>query len=199
MNITNNHIVFIIMTITIITFIYNYDVYIIEKNKPICKPIYITKKILNDEKQEPNKKSLEGFEKYYDNTTSKVYIPKQELLDFSVNINNKHNNVMNNVIAVLSNIPTNIQITDIKQMIQYYGSIYENSESLELFYKNISHNNRKFSNYKYSQLIIYLISKFDNIFYNKQSIINNNKNNNKNNNNLESFSKFGNIDYYAYF
>ena len=39
----NTQIVFIIIILIVIYFMYNYDVYVIQKNKLLCKPIYITK------------------------------------------------------------------------------------------------------------------------------------------------------------
>jgi hypothetical protein len=42
-NHTNTQIVFIIIILIVIYFMYNYDVYVIQKNKLLCKPIYITK------------------------------------------------------------------------------------------------------------------------------------------------------------
>ena len=61
MNLTNKHIVLIIIAIIIVAFIYNYDVYIVQKYEPICKPIYVTKKILNtDEENLLNNNDPEG-------------------------------------------------------------------------------------------------------------------------------------------
>ena len=49
MNFTNDHVVIILVIIIVFVFIFNFDVYVITKNEPICKPIYLTKKIINDE------------------------------------------------------------------------------------------------------------------------------------------------------
>ena len=76
MNLTNKHIVLIIIAIIIIAFIYSYDVYIVKKNQPICKPIYVTKKILTtdeekllnknitDKKETFNNALIEGFDTF---------------------------------------------------------------------------------------------------------------------------------------
>ena len=58
MNFTNKHIVLIIIAIIIIAFIYNYDVYIVQKNQPICKPIYVTKKILTPDEEKSLPKNI---------------------------------------------------------------------------------------------------------------------------------------------
>jgi len=49
MEINNKHIVLILLIIIIGVFIYNYDVYVIPKNEPLCKPIYVTKRELTPE------------------------------------------------------------------------------------------------------------------------------------------------------
>ncbi len=46
MDFLNKYIIIIIVITIIIVFICKYDVYIVEKNKPLCENIYIDKKTL---------------------------------------------------------------------------------------------------------------------------------------------------------
>ena len=182
MNFTNKHIVLIIIAIIIIAFIYNYDVYIVQKNQPICKPIYVTKKILtpDEEKLLPknitnktesfNNALVEGFDNFLstnNNSDSNLHVPGDMLTSFTVPgvTNAKKIKVMDSVTNVLSNIPTNIQDTTIKQMIEYFAMLYETSNSLEVFYKNVAASTKIKEdpyNTKYAQLILFLIGKFNN-------------------------------------
>ena len=45
MNFTNDSVVIILIIIIAFVFIFNFDVYVVTKNEPICKPIYVTKKL----------------------------------------------------------------------------------------------------------------------------------------------------------
>jgi hypothetical protein len=182
MNFTNKHIVLIIIAIIIVAFIYNYDVYIVQKNQPICKPIYVTKKILtpDEEKLLPknitnktesfNNALIEGFDNFLstnNNSDSNLHVPGDMLTSFIVPgvTDSKKIKVMDSVTNVLSNIPTNIQDSDIKQMIEYFAMLYETSNSLEVFYKNVAASTKIKEdpyNTKYAQLILFLIGKFNN-------------------------------------
>jgi hypothetical protein len=193
MNLTNKHIILTILTIIIFAFIYSYDVYIVEKNQPICKPIYITKKILSpeaelllmengvsstNEKQERQEHQenltmlsddiIEGFNTIMGmGNNDNLTIPGSSLSSFTVSgvIDKQKIKVMDSVIKVLSNIPTNIDVNLIKQMIEYFGMIYQTSSSLANFYQNVSVSTKIKEapyNSKYSQLILYLIGKFNN-------------------------------------
>lgn len=182
MNLTNKHIILIILTIIIFAFIYSYDVYIVEKNQPICKPIYITKKILTPEAEmllmetelSATKENMtmlsddivEGFNTIM-GTGDNLNIPGTSLSSFTVSgVSDKQKiKVMDSVIKVLSNIPTNLDVNLIKQMIEYFGMIYQTSSSLANFYQNVSASTKIKEapyNSKYSQLILYLIGKFNN-------------------------------------
>ena len=189
MNLSSKHIILIILAIIILAFIYSYDVYIVEKNQPICKPIYITKKILTPDAEEllldngvSNSKEnmqmidndiIEGFNTIMGatggNTAENVNlnIPGVSLSSFTVSgVTDKQKiKVMDSVIKVLSNIPTNLDINSIKQMVEYFGMIYQTSSSLANFYQNVSSSTKIKDapyNSKYSQLILYLIGKFNN-------------------------------------
>ena len=185
MNITNKHIILIILTIIILAFIYNYDVYIVEKNVPICKPIFVTKSIITPETEnlllekgivsnEENmdlvdNEVIEGFNTLMTQQPDNINlnIPGNILSSFSVLgvTDVKKVKVIDNVIKVLSNIPTNMDIDSIKQIIEYFGMIYQTSPNLSIFYKNVSSSTKiKMSPYntKYAQLVLFLIGKFNN-------------------------------------
>jgi len=189
MNLSSKHIILIILAIIILAFIYSYDVYIVEKNQPICKPIYITKKVLTPDAEEllldngvSNSKEnmqlidndiIEGFNTIMGTSGSNITenvnlnIPGVGLSSFTVSgVTDKQKiKVMDSVIKVLSNIPTNLDINSIKQMVEYFGMIYQTSSSLANFYQNVSSSTKIKDapyNTKYSQLILYLIGKFNN-------------------------------------
>ena len=48
MEFKNEHIVMGIIIIITVFFIINYDVYVLPKNEPLCKPVYVTKKTIDD-------------------------------------------------------------------------------------------------------------------------------------------------------
>lgn len=191
MNLSSKHIILIILTIIIFTFIYNYDVYIVEKSQPICKPIYVTKRILSPDAEELledngipkvtesmeliNNEIIEGFNTMMgqpgsfqsSENTSNLNIPGVSLSSFTVAgvSDTKKIKVMDSVVKVLSNIPTNLDVNSIKQMVEYFGMIYQTSSSLANFYQNVSSSTKIKDapyNSKYSQLVLYLIGKFNN-------------------------------------
>jgi hypothetical protein len=185
----NKHIVLIFIIIIIGVFIYNYDVYVIPKNEPICKPIYVTKREispeiraeLNKSESEVLKETFTGLSKGgyleefkdgnlegFDNSNGSNYdIPPKSFSTFTIpSITNKHKlKVIESVIKILSYIPTNYCETQIKQLVEYFAILYETSPDLETFYKNVSVSTKIKDppyNSKYSHLILFLIGKFDN-------------------------------------
>jgi hypothetical protein len=191
MNLSSKHIILIILAIIIFTFVYNYDVYIVEKSQPICKPIYVTKRVLSPDAEELLEENgvpkltegmglidneiIEGFNTIMGQSgnfqssenTSNLNIPGISLSSFTVAgvSDTKKIKVMDSVIKVLSNIPTNLDINSIKQMVEYFGMIYQTSSSLANFYQNVSSSTKIKDapyNSKYSQLVLYLIGKFNN-------------------------------------
>jgi hypothetical protein len=181
----NKHIVLILLIIIIGVFIYNYDVYVIPKNEPLCKPVYVTKREISPEvRSELNKTEseilketfnnlaeieyFEGFENVdYDTSSSQYDIPPKSFSTFTIpSITTTHKiNVIDSVIKILSYIPTNFCENQIKQMVEYFAIIYETSPNLETFYKNIASSTKIKEapyNSKYSHLLLYLIGKFDN-------------------------------------
>ena len=182
MNFDNRHFVILILIIIVIIFIYNYDVYIIEKNKPLCEPVFITKReipseIINDEinsiELNAMNESLKNIEQFgnTDNLDNSIIEPPRSLINYNVpNINNKHKQqVITSVIKVLSFIPTNHDENEIKELIEYFSIMYETAKNLETFYKNLNKSmmiNKYPYNTKYSHLILFLIGKFHNDYSN---------------------------------
>jgi hypothetical protein len=182
--INNKHIVLMLIIIIIGVFICNYDVYVIRKNEPLCKPVFVTKRELSPELRAKlnrtesemlketfnNLADIEYFENFgnLDNNQelSQYDIPPKSFSTFTIpSLTNQHKiKVIDSVIKILSYIPTNYCESQIKQMVEYFAIIYETSQNLEAFYKNIASSTKiKESPYnsKYSHLILYLIGKFD--------------------------------------
>lgn len=184
----NKHIVLIFIIIIVVVFIYNYDVYVIPKNELLCKPIYITKREISPEvRAELNKTESQILKEAFGNLSKTGYIesfgniegekqfnnqciydvPPKSFGSFTIpSITNKQKlKVIDSVIKILSYIPTNYCESQIKQLIEYFAIIYETSQDLEIFYKNVA-NSTKIKedpyNSKYSHLILFLIGKFDN-------------------------------------
>jgi hypothetical protein len=182
MNYTNKHIILLILTIIILTFIYNYDVYIVEKNVPICKPIYVTKRVLTPDTEGILKTNnvteemsliddevIEGFNTIIgqEQDINSLNSPGKSLSTFVISgvVDNKKKVVMDSVIKVLANIPTNVDINTIKQLVEYFGMYYETSSNLKIFYQNIATSTKIKEapyNTKYAQLVLFLIGKFNN-------------------------------------
>jgi hypothetical protein len=184
MEINNKHIVLIFIIIIVGIFIYNYDIYIISKNEPLCKPIYVTKREISPEiraelnKTESNvlKETFKNIDTYYegfgnlsdqDESSLNLDIPNKSFSSFSIpSITNPEKlKVIDSVIKILSYIPTTYCENDIKQLVEYFGMIYETSPNLETFYRNVASSikiKEEPYNSKYSHLILFLIGKFDN-------------------------------------
>ena len=182
--INNKHIVLMLLIIIIGVFIYNYDVYVIPKNEPLCKPVFVLKREISPEiRAELNKTEseilkqtfnnladveyFENFENINNSESSQYDVPPKSFSSFTIpSITTQHKiKVIDSVIKILSYIPTNYCENQIKQMVEYFAIIYETSPNLEIFYKNIALSTKiKESPYnsKYSHLILYLIGKFDN-------------------------------------
>jgi hypothetical protein len=173
MNFTNNNVVIILIIIIVFVFIYNFDVYVITKNEPICKPIYVTKKIINDEMKQVSQlekkinQEFSNFKEDFDNLSCNLNIPDNSLTNFNVNgiKSSFKKSVIESVISVLANIPTDMSDEHIKEIIEYFSIIYETSLNIHDFYNNVSNStkiNKDPYNTKYAHLVLYLINKFDN-------------------------------------
>ncbi len=201
--INNKHIVLIFIIIIIGVFVYNFDVYVISKNEPLCKPIYITKREIGTKiRAELNKpetkvlketfsslvipygenKNIETFGDS-DGQKDKFDVPPKSFSSFTITsltdpIKLK---VVESVIKILSYVPTNYCEEQIKQMVEYFAIIYQNSDNLEIFYKNVASSTKiKIPPYnsKYSHLILYLFGKFDNVYNNSSTCDNSNNSTN---------------------
>jgi len=182
--INNKHIVLMLIIIIIGIFIYNYDVYVIPKNEPLCKPVFVTKRELSPElRAKLNRSETEMLKETFNNLADIEYfesfgnldtnqeltqydIPPKSFSTFTIpSLTNPHKiKVIDSVIKILSYIPTNYCESQIKQMVEYFAIIYETSPNLEAFYKNIASSTKIKEppyNSKYSHLILYLIGKFD--------------------------------------
>ncbi len=183
--INNKHIVLMLLIIIIGVFIYNYDIYLIPKNEPLCKPIYVFKRELSPElRAKLNKTESETLKETFQNLSKIEYfensdginsndldlVPKTFSLFTISSLTNEHKiKVIDSVIKTLSYVPTNYTQSQIKQIVEYFASIYEKSPNIEKFYKNIktsSEINELPFNTKYSHLILFLIGKFDNDYLN---------------------------------
>jgi hypothetical protein len=178
MDFNNKHVVLIILVIIFFVFVYNYDVYVIAKGEALCKPIYVIKRELEPEilKELTDSEKVvinEAFTTDYfgnidiNDTNDNYQLPPKSLLSFHVPEVTDPNKtaIMDSVIKVISYIPTNITEDQIKEMLEYFGLIFQTSSSLEEFYKHVSSATKIKSfpyNTKYSQLILFLIGKFNN-------------------------------------
>lgn len=197
MTFNNKHIVIILIIIIISIFIYNYDVYVVPKNEQLCKPIYVTKRELaSDIRSELNKQEEiihkegfnnlidSGFYENFDNSNIKYNVPSTSFSSFNISIikDPYKIKVFDSVIKVLSYIPTTLTEIQIKQLIEYFAIIYQNSNSLEEFYNNVAIstkiNDDSSYNTKYSKFILFLIGKFHNDYLNINHIIDTNQNKN---------------------
>jgi hypothetical protein len=192
MDFTNTQIIIILLLIIVFTFIYNYDVYVIVKNEPICKPVFVTKRtldptalnIINKEMTNELKQKvfdtniLEKFINYspeiYENfvnsdTDGNLSIPDSSLLKLNIPEISTHYKkiVVDNIINVLANIPTNMSIENIKELIEYFSIIYQTSPDINTFFDHVAVSikiNQHPYNSSYAHLILYLIAKFDSIY-----------------------------------
>lgn len=173
---TNKHIVLILIIIIIFVFIYNYDVYVVPKNEPLCKPVFVTKRELSpEERAEFNKSETVVFKETFSNLLDNDYFegfdmttdltPPKSISNYSIPFLTDPNKikVIDSVLKVLSYVPTTYSENQIKEMVEYFSMIYNSTDNLEVFYDNIA-NSTKISqdpyNSKYSHLILFLIGKF---------------------------------------
>jgi hypothetical protein len=185
MEFKNEHIVILIIIIITIFFIFNYDVYVLPKNEPLCKPIYVTKKIIDNnvikKLKKPkefyttpitnnNKIKQENIEKKIINNKKNIFIEDENIKEEEIeeeNINDNKNIIrkkiiINNVVNILPKIPTKLNNEEIHAIINNISSIYLNSTNLNQFYNNINNSNKLTSdNSNYIKLILYLIDNFD--------------------------------------
>jgi hypothetical protein len=191
MEFKNEHIVIGIIIIITVFFIINYDVYVLAKNEPLCKPVYVTKKIIDDKMIKKLKNPKESFTISKNKINNKIKVKNEENEINYVNDDNEdireilneepcvaenieekninHNKniirkkiIINNILNILPNIPTRLTNDEIHTIINYVSEIYLDSTSMAQFYNNVN-NSDKIShvNSNYVKLILYLIDNFD--------------------------------------
>jgi hypothetical protein len=121
MEFKNEHIVIAIIIIITIFFIINYDVYVLPKNEPLCKPVYVTKKIIDDKIIKKLKNPKESFKSLKNNKINEHKINEHKnikeenlnikeeniLMDDNMN-NNMDDNKNNNMNNHMNNHPENL-------------------------------------------------------------------------------------------
>lgn len=182
MEFKNEYIVIVIIIAITVFFIINYDVYVLPKNEPLCKPVYVTKKIIDDKMIKKLKNPKESF------TSSKNKIKQENELikeenelnqeenksikeenEFIEEENMNHNNklirkkiIINNILNILPKIPTTLKDDEIHNIINHISNIYLTSTSIDQFYNNVNKSNKiTKNNSSYIKLILYLIDNFD--------------------------------------
>ncbi len=194
MNFTNKHIVLIILIIIIVVFVVHYDVYVIPKNEPLCKPIFVIKRELSPEvRAKLNKTEKMVFREAVDNIAnnnifegfdnSDLKIPDKSICTYSVKEmkNSDKIKVIDSVCNVIAYIPTPLRDEDIKDIINYYAIMYDNSSDLDNFFEKVQEDFEKnkdpMMKSKYAQLVLFLIGRSDiknNIQINNDSILQDN-------------------------
>lgn len=102
MEFKNEHIVIGIIIIITIFFIINYDVYVLPKNEPLCKPVYVTKKIIDDKIIKKLKNPKESFKSLKNKNINKHKNINEE------NINEENINIKEENILMDNNIDNNM-------------------------------------------------------------------------------------------
>ena len=142
MQVNNIHIIVFLIIIIIIIFIYNYDIHVTPKGEKLCEDILVDKKNINN-------------------------IKKQNEINI---MDVKQNNVINNAMKVLENIPSEIDQENIQSIVHKINTLYQASDNINDFNKKLKEIPDEYPyNTKYSQLVINLIIKFDNEYNEKIS------------------------------
>ncbi len=172
---TNKHIVLILLILIIVVFIYNYDVYVVPKNEPLCKPIYLIKRELTpDQRAKLNKSETVMFQNalnvmgendFYEGFEStELNLPSKNIVDISIEgmTDADKIKVMDSVLNILSNIPTPLTDKELTSIIRDFGKYYNDASNIEDLVEKIQ-SESKFSEYpynsKYANLCLYLIGK----------------------------------------
>jgi hypothetical protein len=126
MELKNEYIVIGIIIIITVFFIINYDVYVLAKNEPLCKPVYVTKKIINDKMIKKLKNPKESFA-VYKNKNKKLKIKNEEIQENRINEENEINYI-------------NQENKDIKEILIKESCNDENIREENIEDENINHN-----------------------------------------------------------
>lgn len=178
MNFTNKHIVLIILIIIIVVFVVHYDVYVVPKNEPLCKPVFVIKRELSPEvRAKLNKSEKMVFREAVDNIANNnifegfdntdLKIPDKSICSFSIKEmkNCEKIKVIDSVCNILAYIPTPFKEEDIKDILSYYAIMYDKSTDLNNFFEKVQEdfeiNKDPMMKSKYAQLVLFLIGRSD--------------------------------------
>jgi hypothetical protein len=182
MEFKNEYIIIVIIIIITIFFIINYDIYVLPKNELLCKPVYVTKKIINDKMIKKLNNPKESFtssknkikqENEFNQVENELIKEENELNQVENKLikeeNMNHTNkiirkkiIINNIFNILSKIPTVLKDDEIHNIINHISNIYLNSTSIDKFYNDVNKSNKiTKNNLSYIKLILYLIDNFD--------------------------------------
>jgi len=183
MNLKNTYLVITIIIIIVFFFIYHYDIYIIKKGEKLCENIMVEKKPNIDKNPINNENKIDDY--------------------FVSDI--KDNNVINDVMKVLENIPTKLSQPEMLKIVSYLNKIYQKSPNIDVYLKKVKKMPNKFPyDTKYTTLVSNLIIKFDTKYtkklnkIKKQKKVSFNENNNQiisiDNNSINKKETFRNLD-----
>jgi hypothetical protein len=156
MEFSDKHTVIILLIIIIFTFIYNYDIYVVKKGQELCKPVFVTKRIISPEIQSQlsNNNNIEKF--------SNLPLPNISNINLSYIQPSKINTIYN-VISVIKNTPSDLSNDEIINILEFYFYVFNSSSSIQDFYSNLSKSNlinQSPYNSNYAKLVLYLLSEF---------------------------------------
>jgi hypothetical protein len=127
--------VIILLIVIIIYFMYNYDIHLTKKNQKITEQIFVENKIDNS-----------------------IMNKNNEIL-----VDLKKNDVINKIIKILENIPTDFTQAQMLYIIKTHNDIYQNTKNIKKYNELLTnYNSDKLMQTKYSKLIQNLFIKFDN-------------------------------------
>jgi len=183
MDLKNTYLVITIIIIIVFFFIYHYDIYIIKKGEKLCENIMVEKKPNIDKNPINNENKIDDY--------------------FVSDI--KDNNVINDVMKVLENIPTKLSQPEMLKIVSYLNKIYQKSPNIDVYLKKVKKMPNKFPyDTKYTTLVSNLIIKFDTKYtkklnkIKKQKKVSFNENNNQiisiDNNSINKKETFRNLD-----
>lgn len=183
MDLKNTYLVITIIIIIVFYFIYHYDIYIIKKGEKLCKNIIVEKKHKIDKNPINNEDKNDDF--------------------FVTDV--KNNNVINDVMKILENIPTKLSQPEMLKIVSYLNKIYQKSPNINVYLKKVKKMPNKFPyDTKYATLVSNLIIKLDTNYnkkldkIRKQKKVSFNENNNQiitiDNNSINKKETFKNSD-----
>jgi len=183
MDLKNTYLIITIIIIIVFYFIFYYDIYIIKKGEKLCENIIVEKKSNIDKNPINNEDKIDDY--------------------FVTDI--KDNNVINDVMQVLENIPTKLSQPEMLKIVSYLNKIYQKSPNINVYLQKVKKMPNKFPyDTKYTTLVSNLIVKFDTKYnkklnkIKKQKKVSFNEDNNQiitiDNNSINKKETFKNLD-----